>query len=115
MTFEKGKSGNPSGGLRTHKPWREALERAVKRRDAGKDDNPQMLEVIADQCVSDAAAGVMLAVKEIGDRLDGKAVQGVELGVAVTVTAIERTIVDPGNIIDVKPEPELPEDDANRG
>ena len=95
MTWEKGQSGNPSGGVRTRKPWREALERAVKRRDAEKDGNPQMLEVIADQCVADAANGVMPAVKEIGDRLDGKAVQGVELDLAVTVTAIERTIVDP--------------------
>ena len=95
MTFRKGQSGNPRGGLRTRKPWREALERAVKRRDAEKDGNPQMLEVIADQCVADAANGVMPAVREIGDRLDGKAIQGVELDMSVTVTAIERTIVDP--------------------
>ena len=95
MTFKKGQSGNPSGGLRTRKPWREALERAVKRRDAGKDGNPQMLEVIADQCVSDAVDGSIAAIKEIGDRLDGKPAQAVDVAVAVAITRIERTIVDP--------------------
>ena len=95
MTFKKGQSGNPSGGLRTRKPWREALERAVKRRGGVKVGGPQYLEVIADQCVRDAADGSIAAIREIADRLDGKAVQGVELDLAVTVTAIERTIVDP--------------------
>ena len=34
------------------------------------------------------------ALKEIGDRLDGKPVQGVELGVDVRITRVEYRIVD---------------------
>ncbi len=36
----------------------------------------------------------MAALKEIGDRLDGKAMQGVDLKMDVTITGIERRIID---------------------
>ncbi len=39
--------------------------------------------------------GDVAAMKEIGDRLDGKPARGVDLGVEVAVTHIERSIVDP--------------------
>jgi len=72
MPFVKGKSGNPSGGGRD-KPWQDALRRAVLRRDS--DSDPRKLDKIADKVVEIALAGDMQATKEIGDRLDGKAVQ----------------------------------------
>ena len=53
--------------------------RAVKRRTGKGAKDPQYLEKIADQCVSEANKGNMAAIKEIGDRLDGKAAQSVEL------------------------------------
>ena len=50
--------------------------RAVKRRDAG-DDDPQWLDKLADKCVELAIAGEGWAMKEIGDRLDGKPAQAI--------------------------------------
>ena len=81
-------------GLKSDKLWRAALLRALKRRAGGK-GSPQWLDRVARRVVSEADDGNMVAAKECGDRLDGKSVQGVELGVAVTITAIERRIVDP--------------------
>ena len=47
--------------------------RAVKRRAAGK-DSPHELDVIAAKCVAMALDGDLAAMKEIGNRLDGKPV-----------------------------------------
>ena len=58
--------------------WRDALMRAVKRRAKGK-GAPQRLEMIADKCVQAALGGDMGAIKEIGDRLDGKAARSHEV------------------------------------
>ncbi len=39
-------------------------------------------------------AGDVMALKEIGDRLDGKAMQGVDLKMDVTISSIELRIID---------------------
>jgi len=59
-----------------NKPWLEALNRAMIRYDGGKEN---ALNLIADQTVKAAVMGDQWAIKEIGDRVDGKAVQGVEM------------------------------------
>ena len=103
MAWQKGQSGNPEGP-QSRKPWRDALRKVGAQHAPGKRSGPKRLETVAKQCFSEAEGGNMAAAKEIGDRLDGKAIQGLELDVAVTVTAIERTIVDPklvGPVIDV--------------
>ena len=91
--------GRPKGAENRDKPWRNALRKAVHElRAADGDDNAnkvKALQLLADRLVTKGLEGDIAAIKEIGDRLDGKAVQGVALDVAVTVTAIERTIVDP--------------------
>ncbi len=79
-------------GPKSDKLWRDALMRAVKRRAGGK-GNPQKLERIADACVEEALKGDIPAIKEIGDRLDGKPTQGVELAADDTITKIVREIV----------------------
>ncbi|NOD65802.1 hypothetical protein [Ruegeria sp. HKCCD6109] len=61
-------------GRKGEKFWADAVKRAVHRRLDGDDDNPQKLELIADALVDAAMDGDIQAVKEIGDRLDGKAV-----------------------------------------
>ena len=61
---------NPKGA-KSDKLWRDALMRAVKRRAAGK-DSPHELDEIATTCVKAAINGESWAVKEIGDRLDGR-------------------------------------------
>lgn len=94
MAFEKGKSGNP-GGRPKEKPWRDALNMALK------DGDGLRLRRIADAVVTLAETGDMQAIKEIGDRLDGKPAQqtivtGDEDGGALNlVHRIERIIVDP--------------------
>jgi hypothetical protein len=64
------------GGSKPEKPWRDALMVAVNERGAGGAKN---LRRIAEQCVEAALNGDMHAIKEIGDRLDGKAPQGFDL------------------------------------
>lgn len=81
-------------GAKSDKLWRGALLRAVRRRVDGK-GNPQQLERMADKCVERAVKGDMTAAKEVGDRLDGRATQALELDVPVTITKIVRQIVEP--------------------
>jgi hypothetical protein len=59
MAFVKGQSGNPQGRA-NEKPWREAIQRAVKRRMEGK-DNPQALDKLADAIKADCV-GIMPAL-----------------------------------------------------
>jgi hypothetical protein len=68
MAFQKGQSGNP-GGRPNDKPWREAIQMALK------DKDPKRLRKIADSLIDLAESGDLQAMKEIGDRLDGKPAQ----------------------------------------
>ncbi|KGM34693.1 hypothetical protein [Inquilinus limosus] len=68
---------NPGGGVKQDKIWRDAIHRAVKRR-MGGEGNPQALDQLADQLVAAGLGGDVSALKEIGDRLDGKPKQQVE-------------------------------------
>lgn len=70
----------PSGGVKSDKPWRDALMRALYRRAAGE-GSPKRLEVVAERCVTKALAGDVTAIKEIADRLDGRPHQSVDTDV----------------------------------
>jgi hypothetical protein len=64
--------GRPAGSQNKDKPWTEALRMVLFREDAlGR----RRLIAIAEQCAAAAEAGDMQAIKEIGDRLDGKPAQ----------------------------------------
>lgn len=63
-------------GKRQDSLWADALRRAIKRRE---DSDPQALERLADVLLNKAAEGDMAAMKELGDRLDGKPKQRTEL------------------------------------
>lgn len=95
MPWVKGQSGNPEG-RRAEKPWRDAIRRAIKRRETS---DPQALEKIADALIEQAAGGKVDALKEFGDRVDGKVPQAI-VGddeadpVNVKVTTIKRVIVE---------------------
>jgi len=84
-------------GAKSDKLWRAALLRAVKRRKEGK-GSPQQLERMADKCVERAVKGDMVAAKEVGDRLDGRASQSVDIDVTAPVTEIVRRIIAPGSV-----------------
>ncbi len=49
-------------------------------RKSGTAKGKKRIEVIADKCSKMAEEGDMAAIREIGDRLDGKPAQSVELG-----------------------------------
>jgi hypothetical protein len=75
MSFQKGISGNP-GGKKKGRPWRDAIERALKRRIAEND--LQGIDKLADALIDKGIAGDVIAIREIGDRLEGKPAQAVE-------------------------------------
>ncbi len=65
-------------GPKSDKQWSDALRRAVNRESQGK-GSAKWMEVIANRCVEAAADGDMQAIREIGDRLDGKPKQQTEV------------------------------------
>lgn len=69
MAGVKGRSGTNKG---KDKPWADALRLVVYREDA---EGSRRLMRIAESCAAAAEAGDMQAIKEIGDRLDGKPAQ----------------------------------------
>ncbi len=87
----------PKGSL-GNREWTEALRRACHELrvadDADKAKKIRALTLMARKVVSRALGGDMVAAKEVGDRLDGKATQAVDLGVSVQITKVEHVIVD---------------------
>ena len=85
---------SPAEGRKGDKLWRDALMVAVKRQcETGK--KTKKLFKLADKLVEKGLDGDVTALKEIGDRLDGKPTQAVDVGVDVRITKIETVIVDP--------------------
>jgi hypothetical protein len=74
MPFQPGQSGNPTGG-RKSRIWRNAIERALTRR--SKEGSLAEIDRLADALI-DAALGMDVpALREFGDRVDGKVPQGI--------------------------------------
>lgn len=88
--------GNQNG--RKGKVWSDAIRRAIREKGHGEDFEAKVASIAA-QLVDAALIGDMQALKEIGDRLDGKSPQGVELsgpdGDAITLRAVDWNIVKP--------------------
>lgn len=76
MPFEKGNRANP-GGRPKSKPWTDALMLAASR----KDGDTTKLHKIAAKTVEMALGGDMAAIKEFGDRIEGKPAQTTDLNV----------------------------------
>lgn len=95
IPWKPGQSGNPSGRPKT-KPFKEAIRRAVEA--AGTDT--EKLDRLATALYAKALEGDVSAIREIGDRLDGKVAQAIiggdEEDPAVQhIHRIERVIVRP--------------------
>lgn len=96
--------GAPIGNQNAAKPllWRAAIARALERR--SKVAGREALDEIADKLLDLAEQSDLGALKELGDRLDGKPSQMIGVGQdpnadPMQVTRIERTIVR-GNAAD---------------
>jgi hypothetical protein len=77
MPFQPGQSGNPNGA-RVGKPWRDAIQRALAR--AELEGNHKSVNALAERLLEKAAEGDMAAIKELGDRVDGKVPQALTSG-----------------------------------
>ena len=91
--------GAPIGNTNATKgrPWRDAIDRALETR--GRYDRKLALDALAEKLLAKCDEGDMSALRELGDRLDGKPAQAVQLsnaeGEAFRVAAVEQRIVDP--------------------
>lgn len=80
------------------KRWQQAIDRALAERSKAK--GIEALDELAEKLLANAEAGDMAALRELGDRLDGKPAQSVTLaGDAENplVATITRAVVDPKN------------------
>jgi hypothetical protein len=59
------------------KVWRSAIERALERRSASRTDGKREIDALAEQLLNLVAAGDLGALKEFGDRIDGKPAQAI--------------------------------------
>ena len=79
------------------KQWSAAIERALDRRGAG--DRLLALANLAEKLIDQCEEGNLMALKELGDRLDGKPSQQVAVsnaeGEEFKVTMITTRIIDP--------------------
>lgn len=66
-------AGNKNSGRRQEKPFRDALR--MQLAEAGEDH--QALRAVAEKLIAKAQSGDMQAIKELADRVDGKAVQAI--------------------------------------
>lgn len=98
MPFQPGQSGNPNGQPKWVKPWRDAIRLAIARREQ---DNPHAIVDLAEKLLKAVDGGDVSAMKEFGDRVDGKVAQPVggadDLPPQQHTHKIERLIVDIAN------------------
>lgn len=74
MPWQPGQSGNPAGPPKRAKLWRDAINRAIKRRE---ESDPLALERLAGRLIAKVEEGDVAAIKEFGDRMDGKVPQAI--------------------------------------
>ncbi len=96
-------------GRKSDKEWRNAIRKAVhelvEAAGEGKAKKTKALTLMARKLVSKAIRGDVIAMKEAGDRLDGRPRQEVELDMPRNITVIERRIVDviDAEVVEAKP------------
>jgi hypothetical protein len=83
-------------GRKGEKWWSDAIKLAITERLEGDETGRTKLRAAADVLVAKALEGDVAALKEIGDRLDGKPQQAVDVTGAIEVRAVEVTFVSTG-------------------
>ena len=84
-------------GVKSDKVWHDAIKLAVKRYheekdEKGKKKKQKYINILASKLVSKATDGDVSALKEIGDRLDGKATQPIGNAANVPLEVIFRHV-----------------------
>ena len=69
-----------------NKPWRDAINWALENHENSQTERAQALRDIATKLIDQALQGDLVAMKELGDRVEGKAAQSVELSGALAAT-----------------------------
>ena len=83
-------------GHKSDKEWRDAIRLAVHRvRDGGDGQSRRALRLLAEKLVTKGLEGDVAALKEIGDRLDGKPTQAIEHGGELALRRIAEEFVMP--------------------
>lgn len=77
MAERGGQPGNQNAA--DGKIWRNALRQALERRSKSRADGKAELDALADRLIEAALEGQIPALREFGDRIDGKAAQQVEV------------------------------------
>jgi hypothetical protein len=81
-------------GAVSDKFWSEAVRLAVYREAEGDGEKRKRLNIIADKLCKLAMDGDMQAIKEIGDRLDGKPAQALQHSGEIEATIVRKTIYE---------------------
>ena len=89
MPFQPGQSGNPRG-RQPHKPFTEALQRALEQYNKGGVAQGKALRALADKLIEQALDGNTTAQKELLDRLQGKAHQSIDVAGTLEMSYEER-------------------------
>jgi len=74
-------AGAPLGNKNAAKPriWHQAIERALETRSKSRIDGKREIDALAEKLLDLVATGDLAALKEFGDRIDGKPAQQVTL------------------------------------
>ena len=70
---------NPGGGRKLDSRWSDAIRLAVMRDAEGDGKGRRHIDVLAEKLVIMASEGDVQALKEIGDRLEGKPKQAIDM------------------------------------
>lgn len=76
------------------KPWADAIRRALAR---AEEDSPRSLNKLAEALLTAASDGDLAALKELGDRLDGKPAQSIGGDPEGTPVAMSVTWIRPSD------------------
>ena len=85
-------AGNKNSGRKLDKWWGDAVRKAVMQVDDGDPDGRKKLDLIAEALAEKACAGDIQAIKEIGDRLDGKPKQSIEAEHSASVPGLRELL-----------------------
>jgi hypothetical protein len=94
---DAGSAPKNKSGPKSDKVWADAVRKAVheyhvEKDPEGKVKKTRYLNLLALNLVKEGADGNVAAIKEIGDRLDGKANQSVDLKATSTITIVEEQV-----------------------